>query len=411
MNKLSVFAVSIFAGGILSAAPVVSGVTLTQDASRRATVKYRLTGDPAIITVDFLTNGVSIGESACRGLAGDCNKLVSPDAANDKTVVWHPDKTWPGHICDVVAVVKAWTKEDPPDYMTVNLRSGDIAYYVGTNSLPKGSATVDEYRTEWMLFRRIRAAGIPWTMGSAKTGTTETGRNANGYEDAHEVTLDHDYWFGVFEVTKRQWEILTGTARGSAGNMDGRLPVEWISRLQMRECDANTKNEVNASAIYPNNPYPTSFLGRLRELTGGMAFDLPWESEWEYAARAGHGNGFWGNGEAYVGPDTDAALDRFGNYGKKNGLMTVGSYAPNDWGIYDTAGNVTEACIDAALKDITSLGGAPYENASKAADSVFISRGGGFTDKASACRPAYRNCQPKNNQCHDAFGFRAMCRE
>ena len=40
----------------------VSDVTLTQSDSRLVTVSYKLGSKPAIVTVDFLTNGVSIGE-------------------------------------------------------------------------------------------------------------------------------------------------------------------------------------------------------------------------------------------------------------------------------------------------------------------------------------------------------------
>ena len=56
----------------------VSDVELAQDSkSRLVTVSYTLTGDPAIVTVDFLTNGVSIGEANFSNVSGDVNKLVS----------------------------------------------------------------------------------------------------------------------------------------------------------------------------------------------------------------------------------------------------------------------------------------------------------------------------------------------
>ena len=77
-------------------------------------------------------------------------------------------------------------------------------------------------------------------------------------------------------------------------------------------------------------------------------FRLPTEAEWEWAARGGnHLNPYpWG------GPYTRNAQGCFlanfkplrGNYIADGGLRTlvVGHYPPNDWGLYDMAGNVAE---------------------------------------------------------------------
>ena len=67
---------------------------------------------------------------------------------------------------------------------------------------------------------------------------------------------------------------------------------------------------------------------------------LPTEAEWEYVARAGDDREFpWGN--ELPAPD-------MANYGANNIDQTVpvGSYAPNDFGVYDLAGNVWEFLYD-----------------------------------------------------------------
>lgn len=408
--------------GILPAAPAVSDVTLAQDASRTVTVDYRLTGSPAIVTVDFQTNGVSVGGAALRGLAGDCNRLVSPDADGLKRIVWHPDRSWPGHRVPMTAVVRAWTEENPPDYLMLNLHSGDRRYYGSVEELPEGGATNDAYRTDFMLMRRIRATGVPWTMGSDPNANQEPGRNAEN-EDAHEVTLDHDYWIGVFEVTRGQWKVVTGAHHVTHyGDYDGR-PVECVAYQNLRECGANSNITGNAGCYYPQAPHALSFLGLMRTLTG-LKCDLPWESEWEYAARAGWGNGFWGNGKAYTEYYWGGYLSGFGRFRGNGGdegaypkdspdpttpgTAVVGSYGPNDWGLYDTAGNVAEFCIDNYIDDITASNGVPVVFATRAPHVV---KGGSINGWAYACRPALRSSPSAWNSSWRGWGFRMVIRD
>ncbi len=77
-------------------------------------------------------------------------------------------------------------------------------------------------------------------------------------------------------------------------------------------------------------------------------FRLPTEAEWEWAARGGnHLNPYpWGG--PYTRNERGCFLANFkplrGNYIADGGLTTlvVGHYPPNDWGLYDMAGNVAE---------------------------------------------------------------------
>ena len=77
-------------------------------------------------------------------------------------------------------------------------------------------------------------------------------------------------------------------------------------------------------------------------------YRLPIESEWEYAARGGLENSMYPWGGYYTRNKEGCFLANFkplrGNYADDGGVTTiaVASYQPNEYGLYDMAGNVAE---------------------------------------------------------------------
>ena len=440
-----------------AAVPEVTSVTMTQaTSSRLVTIEYTLEDAPAVITLDVQTNAntsataedpgwTSIGGEGVSNAKGDVWKKVAPGLTEGNsfngTITWRPDLSWPDHnIADggARAVVTAWSLDNTPDYMVVDISEGaqqnTQKYYPGVDFLPgsqpgqKGAITNNPiYKTTTLVMRKIMAKDVTWTMGST---SLETKRRA-AREATHQVTLTNNYYIGVFEVTQAQWASIKGDYPSYFNNVEYRAtrPVEMVGYGNSRTANDSTCN-------WPAPPHADSFLGKLRSRTG-IDFDLPGEAQWEFAARAGNGDTKWGDGSGIKNTNTDANLNLIGRYamnggyidgstrpgqdcGPENATAIVGSYAPNDWGLYDTAGNVYELCLDWFEDDITTYGGnvnvnleAPLNTLSGNPGAQRVYKGGAWHHEddtigsAGVCRPAYRFYPPSGTGNHK--GLRVVC--
>ena len=450
--KTVMVAASLLAAAALSASPSVSNVKMTQDAaSRVVTVTYDLGDEPAIVTLDITTNDVSIGAENIFHLSGHVNRKVS--GGSGKTITWKPDRSWNGHrIKDgsVKAVVKAWATNSPPDYMVVDL-TGTVEprFYTCEKALPGGLLENNYYRTTAMVMRRIPADGITWTMGNSgnETGTDASWVTANR-EWQHTITMDHDYYMAVFEMTQGQYYHAFGFkhykesdyTQDTFDEVDWELrPLDSVRHTEIRNLPTPYKGVSGfQNNDYPASPHPTSVIGSLRTKTNIM-FELPSEAEWEFACRAGTGEGFWNDGSritdssncpnlpgrtAYNGGNPVSGDENYGvadmhKWTAKNGTAIVGSYAPNKWGLYDMHGNVSEWCNDfwvedcSAFKDYLASGKANASGGNLIDGSTAIRnrvhRGGNWTSSASQCRSAYRSYQTQNPSPGHNIGFRLVC--
>ena len=388
--------------------PSVTAASFQPNGDGSVTVTYTLAGEePAVVTLDASLGGVPIGQSGrcVRRVTGDVNRVVG---AGTRTAVWYARDDLGadgGDFASLQVTVNAWKTNDPPLYMSFDLESKDVRYYTSSNALPGGGAVTgpnaDIYAENRLLLRRVNAANVRWQMGSA---SSEPGRDSSR-EAPHDVTMTNDYYMGVFELTKYQWMFIDGT------NIFSRPDPGWIA-CDSQPISAISYDEVRGQYCYwPDAPLAGSFLGKLRAFTG-FDFDLPSETQWEFAARAGHYSGFWGDGSPIASTVTsgkDANLDRMAwwrNMGKS--ATYVGSRQPNDWGLYDMAGNVWEWTLDVDRANITAnTYGQVVEPSNRNANNTMIVRGGCYYTANSGCRPAQRGTNAANDKnANGKCGFR-----
>jgi formylglycine-generating enzyme required for sulfatase activity len=189
-----------------------------------------------------------------------------------------------------------------------------------------GKETVAQYAKRAKLDPTLRldlGSGVTWdgvlipagifVMGSPK-GEAKT-EQEQAWEKQHRVTISRPFYLGKYEVTQAQYQQVMGS--NPSRDKGDTLPVHLVA---VKDAQA--------------------FCDTLSRQTGRKV-QLPTESEWEYACRAG-------TTTLYHSGDTIADLERVAWFNANSGGKPhpVGEKQPNAWGLFDMHGNIREYVRD-----------------------------------------------------------------
>ncbi len=194
------------------------------------------------------------------------------------------------------------------------------------------------------------------------------------HPDLGESTTMPEFYMSAYEVTQAQWLAVMGEENNSFYQGTNR-PME------LSFVDAQR------------------FVEKLNELGVGE-FRLPWEIEWEYAARAGTATPFWFGDEMACSLEGASFCEWFdgfmwwaGNFrvgtAINPGPKDVGQKLSNAWGLFDIHGNVSEWCLDGRID--------PPEPEVEGDEPTMmrILKGGSWGDAAAKCAVASRSELPE----------------
>jgi formylglycine-generating enzyme required for sulfatase activity len=198
------------------------------------------------------------------------------------------------------------------------------------------------------------------------SGEFNMGRNSgtpSDWQPEHKVRVS-SFYMDKYEVTNQKYYDFCIATKSA-------LPQFWGFK------------EYKSGLDFPDYPVVGVSFFDAEKYASWSGKRLPTEAEWEFAARGGLINKNY--------PDGDQTDSTKVNYGRKyKGILAVGYFKPNGYGLYDITGNVWEWTSDFYGDDYYAA--SPVENPKGPERGRFkVIRGGSWHSGAMCVQTFYRN--------------------
>ncbi len=219
--------------------------------------------------------------------------------------------------------------------------------------------------------------------GDFMMGCSREGKGFNAdQQPEHPVRITSPFYVSVTEVTREQFEAVTGRASATGD-----------------ETAADRVAGLPAAASWDD---AQAFCAKLTNRNKDrLAVRLPTEAEWEYACRAGSERLYSFGDDAALSEAPDCAWYDVNSQGR---VHAVARSKPNAWGLCDMHGNMLEWCRD--WYDARYYLSSPLQDPPGPKTGTYrVLRGGSWAEAPEEMRSAYRKAAPPDSL-RPTYGFR-----